>query len=230
MSETLSAAEVGKEIAEHREHAAEHAGRDRTIAIVEALLLAVVALLAAWAGYSAAKWGTHSSISMAKAASARNRAGVDEVEATQIRTLDSVSFNAVEGAYLSKDQRLFRLSVKRLRPGYRPAFEAWLATHPLKNPKAPPDPSYLPQYRIPQDAEGKALTAEASALFTEGQDAADTADKYVRLTVLFAAVLFLVGIGSRFPLRAARYGLTGIAGVLLVISVVQLLGLPGPPT
>jgi hypothetical protein len=43
--------------------------------------------------------------------------------------------------------------------------------------------------------------------------------------VLPAAVLFLVGVGSPFPLRA-RYGLNGVAGVLLVISVVQLLGLP----
>jgi hypothetical protein len=230
LSEALSATEVGKEIAEHREHTGEHVGRDRMIAIVEALLLAFVALLAAWAGYSAAKWGTHSSIAMARAASTRNRAGVDQVEATQIRTLDSVSFNAVEGAYVSRDQKLFRLSVRRLRPGYRPAFEAWLATRPLKNPNAPPDPSYMPQYRIPEEAQAKALTARSSTYFTEGQDAADTADKYVRLTVLLAAVLFLVGIGSRFPLRAARYGLTGIAAVILVISVAQLLALPGPPS
>jgi hypothetical protein len=50
----------------------------------------------------------------------------------------------------------------------------------------------------------------------------------VRVTVLLAAVLFLVGLGSRFPVRVARYGLNAIAGVLLVVSVVQLLGLPGP--
>jgi hypothetical protein len=48
--------------------------------------------------------------------------------------------------------------------------------------------------------------------------------------VLLAAVLFLVGIGSRFPVRVARYGLISIAGVLLVACVVQLLGLPGPPS
>ena len=51
----------------------------------------------------------------------------------------------------------------------------------------------------------------------------------MRLTVFLAAVLFLVGIGSRFPARAARYGLVGVAAVLLAVSVVQLLGLPGPP-
>ena len=63
----------------------------------------------------------------------------------------------------------------------------------------------------------------------EGQAAAGTADKYVRLTVFLAAVLFLVGIGSRFPVRAARYGLVCVAAVLLLVSVVQLLTLPGPP-
>src|SRR4051812_21788527 len=53
-------------------------------------------------------------------------------------------------AYAAHNAKLFRLDVDRLRPGYRPAFKAWIALHPLKNPHAPPDPSYLPQYRIPQ--------------------------------------------------------------------------------
>jgi len=39
----------------------------------------------------------------------------------------------------------------------------------------------------------------------------------------------LIGISSHFPVRLARYGLIGIAGLLLAVSVVQLLGLPGPP-
>lgn len=231
MAEGLSASEVGKEIAEHREHTAAHAAsHDRAVAIVEALLLSIVALMAAWAGYSAAKWSTHSSLSLAKASAAGRKASVAQVQATQIRTLDSVSFNAVETAYASHDTRLFRLAVRRLRPGYRPAFEAWAATHPLKNPNAPPDPSYMPQYKIPQQAQAATFNAQATALFSEGQSAAGTADNYVRLTVLLAAVLFLVGIGSRFPIRVARYGLIVVAGALLVVSVVQLLGLPGPPS
>jgi hypothetical protein len=243
MPEGLSAAEVGKEIAEHHEHAehAEHAQhepggahtqhvrRDRIISIIEAVILSIVALLAAWSGYSAAKWGSHSSLTLDKASSTRTKADLNEIQAMQIRTLDSVSFNAAEAAYLSGNVALFRLSLKRMRPGYRPAVNAWLALHPLKNPHAPPDPSYMPQYRIPQEAAARVLNAQADALFTQGENAADTGDKYVRLTVLLAAVLFLVGIGSRFPVRVARYGLISIAGVLLVVSVVQLLGLPGPP-
>jgi hypothetical protein len=242
VAEGLSASEVGKEIAEHREHAehaehgsaehaaGEHARRDRWISIVEAVMLSVVALLAAWSGYSAAKWGSHASLSLAKASATRSQANLATVQATQIRTLDSVTFNTVVAAYESHDVRVFRLSLKRLRPGYRAAFDAWLATHPLKNPHAPPDPSYMPQYRIPQEAQARVLNAQADASFSEAEAADGTADKYVRLTVLLAAVLFLVGIGSRFPVRAARYGLNTVAGVLLVVCVIQLLGLPGPPS
>jgi hypothetical protein len=88
----------------------------------------------------------------------------------------------------------------------------------------------MPEYHVPQAAQARTLNAHADALFAEGESAAGTEDKYVRLTVLLAAVLFLVGIGSRFPVRVARHGLIGVAGVLLVVSVVQLLGLPGPPS
>jgi len=193
-------------------------------------MLSVVALVAAWSGYSAAKWDSHASLSLAKASSTRGKANLATVQATQIRTLDSVSFNAVATAYEAHDARAFQLTVKRLRPGYRPAFEAWLATHPIKNPHAPPDPSYMPQYRIPQEAQARALNAQADAYFAAGEASNGTADKYVRLTVLLAAVLFLIGIGSRFPVRVARYGLNGVAGVLLVVSLIQLLGLPGPPS
>jgi hypothetical protein len=238
MPEGVSAAEVGQEIAEHHERAehaahaepaATHHSRTELISIVEAVILSIVALLAAWSGYSAAKWGTHSSLALAKASTTRGKANLADVEANQIRTLDSVSFNAVETAYASGDARLYRIAVRRLRPGYRPAFRAWVATHPLTNPKAPPGPAYMPQYRIPDAAQATALNARADALFSQGESAAGTEDKYVRLTVLLAAVLFLVGIGSRFPVRAARHGLIGVAGVLLIVSVVQLLGLPGPP-
>ncbi len=178
MPEGLSAAEVGKEIAEHNEraeHAAHtegqdpHSTRHDVISIVEAVILSLVALLAAWSGYSAAKWGTHSSLSLARASSTRTKASLAGIQANQIRTLDSVSFNAVATAFASGNAKLFRVTVHRLRPGYRPAFRAWLATHPLTNPKAPPGPAYMPQYRIPQEAQARALNARADAYFTAGE-------------------------------------------------------------
>jgi hypothetical protein len=232
--EGLSATEVGKGISEHAEQAehpsAEHARRDRLISIAEAVLLSIVTLMAAWSGYSAAKWGTESSLSLARSSSAQNEANLDRIQVAQIRTLDSVSFNGLFAAYQTHDPKLFHLMLDRLRPGYLVAVDAWIATHPLKNPHAPPDPSYMPQYKIPQQARAQVLNAQSQAEFQEGQSASGTADKYVRLTVFLAAVLFLVGIASHFPGRATRYGLIGVASVLLIVSAVQLLALAGPPS
>jgi hypothetical protein len=88
----------------------------------------------------------------------------------------------------------------------------------------------MSEYRIPQEAQARVLSTRADAYVSAGQSAGATADKYVRLTVLLAAVLFLVGIGSRFPVPLARCLLIGVAAVLLVTLAVQLLGLPGPPS
>jgi hypothetical protein len=229
--EGLSAAEVGKEISEHGKHAHADATdrRDRMLSITEALLLSLVAVLAAYSGYAAAKWGTESSISLAKASAARTRANRADLEGLQIRTLDSVSFNAWFAAFTAGNANAERLAEKRLRPGYRPAFYAWLATDPAHNPKAPPGPSYMPQYVIAQEASANADDAQADAAFAKGTDAGATGDKYVRDTVFLATVLFLVGISSHFPLRQARYSLIAVGTLILAFSIVQLLGLPGPP-
>jgi len=230
VGEGLSASEVGKEIAEHGRHASSgHDRRDRLLSIAEAVLLSVVAVIAAYSGFAAAKWGTESSLSLAKASATRTKANRAQIDALQIRTLDAVEFNAAFEAYVAHDRSAFRLAVKRLRPGYRPAFNAWLATHPATNPNAPRGPAYMPQYKIPEQAQAVALDAKADALAEHGQRAGETGDKYVRTTVFLAPVLFLVGISSHFPLRTARYGLIAIATLLLLFSVAQLLGLPGPP-
>jgi hypothetical protein len=232
MPEGLSGVEVGKEIGEHAEHSADDPGADRRarlISILEALLLSLVAVLAAYSGYAAAKWGTESSVTLAKASASRTKANRADLEALQLRTLDSVSFNAWFAAFVAGNTKAERIAERRLRPGYRPAFHAWLATDPAHNPKSPPGPSYMPQYVIPQEAVANAYDAKADAAFARGEQAGGTGDKYVRDTVFLATVLFLVGISSHFPLLQARYGLIGVGVLLLAFSVVQILGLPAPP-
>src|SRR5271165_2427061 len=229
MPEGLSAAEVGKEIGEHVSPAPATDRGERLLPVVEALLLSLVAVLAAWSGYAAAKWSTESSVSLAKASATRTKANRAQLESLQVRTLDSVSFNAWFTAFTAGNANAERLAERRLRPGYRPAFHAWLATDPAHNPNAPPGPSYMPQYVIRQEVAARSLDAMADASFTAGSEAGTTADKYVRDTVFLATVLFLVGISGHFPLRQARYALVAVGTLILAFAVIQLLGLPGPP-
>lgn len=236
MPEGLSPSEVGKEIAEHKKHA-KHAADDpeesrheRWLTIIEAVLLSLVAVLAAYSGYAAAKWGTESSVKLATASAERTKANRADLEAIVTRTLDSASFNAWFTAFTAGNANAEQLAVKRMRPGYRPAFNAWLATNPAHNPKAPPGPAYMPQYVIPQQKAAAAYDARADAAFATGTAAGATADKYIRDTVFLATVLFLVGISGHFRIRQARVGLIGVGVLLLVFAVIQLLGLPAPPS
>ena len=233
MPEGLSPSEVGKEIAEHRKHTAdadtEHDRHDRWLSIVEALLLSLVAVLAAYSGYAAAKWGTESRVTLATASAERTKANRADIEGIVTRTLDSASFNAWFTAFTAGNANAERLAEKRMRPGYRPAFKAWQATDPAHNPNAPPGPAYMPQYVIPQDAAAKAHDARADTTFASGSEAGATADKYIRATVFLATVLFLVGISGHFRIPQARMGLIAAGGLLLAFAVIQLLGLPGPP-
>jgi hypothetical protein len=234
MPEGLSAAEVGKEIAEHREQAGvdddhERPKSDRWLSVLEAVLLSIVAVIAAYSGYAAAKWSTESSVSLATASAERTKANRDDAKAITTRTLDSASFNAWFAAFAVGNANAARLAVKRLRPGYRPAFNAWLATDPAHNPHAPPGPAYMPQYVIPQEGASQLHDNRADVAFARGEKAGSTSDKYIRDTVFLATVLFLVGISGHFRIRPARYGLITVAALFLVFAVIQLVGLPEPP-
>ena len=91
----LSPTEVGKEIADHAVHAKADGGshdhaerRDTAIAIIEAVLLALVAILAAWSGYSSAKWSTDSRLKLAQASTARTESSSAALASTTQKNFD----------------------------------------------------------------------------------------------------------------------------------------------
>ena len=229
MPEGFSATEAGKEIGQHAKHAGGPDRQDRALAIGEAVLLSIVTIVAAWSGYSAAKWGTESSLALAEAASTRSKASRAFEESVTFRAADASTFNAWFSAYLVGDEAAMEVAEGRFRPEYRVAFDAWLATEPFENSDAPPGPQFMPEYVPTGLAESRKLDREADELLTEGEEAAETSDEYVRTTVILASVLFLVGISTQLPLRAGRYGLLVVGTGLLVFGGVLILLLPPPP-
>ena len=227
MSEGLSAAEVGQEIAKHGHE--EHSHRDRALTIAEAIVLSLVTLLAAWSGYSAAKWGTESRLRLSEASATRTKANRAFEQSLTLRALDGTTFNAWWTAYLTGNKNDIRVAEKRFRPEYRVAFDAWMATHPFTNPNAPPSAQSMPQYKPSGEAESKALDAKADSLTAQGEHNGETGDDYVRTTVILASVLFLVGISTHFAVRSVRISLLVFAFVLLVVAAIAVIRLPVPP-
>ena len=77
----------------------------------------------------------------------------------------------------------------------------------------------MPQYKDPLSDHATALNDEATKAFDEGVSSRDTGEHYVRLTVILAAVLFLIAIGQRFKIRGVRYSVNIVAGVFLVYCI-----------
>src|SRR6266436_2079770 len=208
MPEGLDPIETGKKLHEHgKAHDEPTEGKDdhsdrhsRIIQISEAVLLSIVTVTAAWAGYSAARWGTASRVDIAQSSTLRNVATRDYLTATSLRNFDSSTFNAWYIAYTLNNSQKEAIAIRRFRPEFRIAFNAWMATDPLHNPNAAPGPTYMPQYKLPAQAQANALDNEANVKFSEGTKDGDTGDNYVQITVFLAAVLFLVGIGTSFRL------------------------------
>ena len=240
MAEGLDPIEAGKKLHEHGEeqqHADEggEAGHrpesrhSRIVQVCEALLLALVTITAAWAGYSAARWGTASRVDIARSSTLRNLATRDDLAALSERNFDSSTFNAWFIAFTLNSPQKEAIAERRFRPVFRVAFNAWMATNPLHNPNAPPGPTYMPEYKLPAQTQADGYDNAADAKFDAGNRAGLVGDNYVRITVFLAAVLFLVGIGSSFKLPGIRYFLIAFGSVLLILSIVLILRQPGLP-
>jgi hypothetical protein len=232
MPEGMSADEVGKEIAHHAKHSGEE-GRDRhdrILSIAEAVLLSIVALMAAWSGYAAAKWSTESRVQLAQASTLRTEANRADINSIDLRNFDASTFNAWFSAFTVNNKEAMAIAERRFRPPFKVAFDAWRATHPETNPNAPKGPTYMPQYKQPGLKKARDLDHEATTAFADGSTAGTRSDDYVRTTVFLASVLFLVGISTQFRIRGVRYALVAVGAVLLIVSLVQLTQLPGPPS
>jgi hypothetical protein len=230
MAEGLSATEVGKELGEHAErHAASASHHERVVSTIEAVLLAIVTITAAWSGYSAAKWGTESSLELAKASALRAQANRAFGQSLTVRSQDAANFNAWFAAYLVHDRVGERVAENRFRAGYDVAFRAWLAERPFTNRNAPKGPQYMPQYHPTGAQQAALLDRRATEAYATGAVAATHSDDYVRVTVILASVLFIVGISSHFPTRNVRIGLVAVGACLLLVAAAEILQLPGPP-
>jgi hypothetical protein len=194
--------------------------------VLEVLVLAVAAVATAWSGYQAARGDGRQSVLYGESSRDRFQAEAASSGGGQQLVADSSMFNAWLQARAAGNPKLQAELVRRFTPDYRSAFQEWLKTNPFTSPTAPSGPAYMPQYRNPRLEEANRLNTQASAAFAEGTKARETADRYVRVTVLFALVLFLVAVGQRFQTRGVRIVSNAIAMGLLVYGLYTVSTLP----
>lgn len=207
------------------------------------IALAAAAVLTAWSGFQAAKWGGVQANAYAAAGAARtesvrmsNLAGQQtQIDVALFVDWVSAVFDEMEkGTLVIEDASQYEpergtlsgFLFLRMRDEFKPAIEAWLATDPVNNLDAPPSPFAMPEYQLASQEQADALLQEAESLSQQARDANQTSDNYVLTGVLFAGVLFFGGIANSLKRMQNRMLVLAIGILILLGSAFVLLTFP----
>jgi hypothetical protein len=216
---------------------------DKRFELLEAILLSLAAVLAAWAGFQSSQWSglqdeayNLASEARVEAAQASDRSGQEQVAdlitftewlaAAEREGLLDDGVQADADGYEPNPDLLSGFLYERFRPEFKVAVDAWVATSPSTNPDAPHTPFAMEEYVLQSDLDERAHEADAERSTDAARVASDRSDDYVLMTIMFATVLFFAGISSKMDTVKARVLLLSVGAVILVISGVVVLSLP----
>jgi hypothetical protein len=219
--------EISQRLQEAGKPTALHSSRfEEGVEIIEAVVLALVAIATAWSGYQAARWEGNRAELYGESSRLRVTAEGLAALAGQERLYDTTTFNSWLNAGSRGDRKLAQFLERRFREEFRTAFRAWLTTDPFNDPTAAPGPTFIPEYRNAKAEQAETLSGKALSTFNQGTASGATGDRYVRVTVLLATVLLLTAISQRFRITVVRIGLLCSAFVVLAIPLWNLFTLP----
>jgi hypothetical protein len=195
----------------------------RRLGVVAAVLLGLATVATAWSAYQANRWNGVMTSNFNESVRLSTDAGKLYQEGDAINTLDANLFaewalattadNAEAADYLAEN--LFS-------EGLIDALEAWQAA----GADAPPSPFDLDEYVVPQWDAGDALEIESQAATDLADDANQTGDDYVLVTVLLAVVLFTAGIAATLESVRLKAAFLVSGGVVFVVAAGLLLTYP----
>jgi hypothetical protein len=194
--------------------------------LIAVVLLSVTAILTAWSGFEASKWGGAMSISFSQASSARIEAAQHNNAAVTRQAIQVSLFTAWVQATGEQNQAVADFISARFPEPLATAFQDWLATKPLQNPSAPDSPFDMPSYQLDDKAQAAAADNRADMKYRQALRNNQRGDNYTVLTVLFAAVLFFGALTTRLGSYRARWILLSLAIALFLTGVGFLAALP----
>lgn len=194
--------------------------------LVAVIVLSITAVLTAWSGFEASKWGGEMSISFSRASTARIEAARYAGQVNALRQFDLTIFATYVEAVGGGDDEVADFVEERFPDHFAVAFDEWVAMDPLDTPGAPRSPFALDSYVVPGEAESAEADVRADALFQAALDNNQRGDNYTLLTVLFALVLFFTAVSGRLDSKRLAWWVLGGAVVLLSIGVGFLVAFP----
>ena len=202
------------------------ANRRDWVEVAATVLLAFAAVATAWSSYQATRWNGE----QAKTSSAVNRVRIEAARAADLanaqQQVDVATFMQWVDAYAREETRLVDFYRERFRDEFKPAFEAWIATEPLKTAGAPPTPFAMPEYKLAAKDEAARLDQEAEVLAAEVRLDIQRGSNYVLGVVLFAVALFFAGMSTKLGTPGLRKAMVGVGSVIFLGALIWIATFP----
>jgi hypothetical protein len=201
-------------------------GTPRTaLEMLAVLLLGVGSVATAWCGIQTSRWNGE------EARESRD-AGITRIDASQSFSLGTQKFaydanmaTQYASAIADGNEELREfLRDNLMRPEFLPVLDRWEAAIRAGDQSVSlfTDEEYLDSLF----AESTATAAASDAGLERSNEASDTADDYLLMTLLTATALFFAGVTTSFASRPARLALLAIAATILTFTAARLIDLP----
>lgn len=202
------------------------------------LVLTVLTLLTAWAGFQSAKWSGVQAVNFSDAGRARADSNAAASIGTSTQAIDValfISWLEASTDVFTDEQNVDPTSATTEGlPGYlyarfsdplRVATDDWL-DQGLALSGEPTTPLDLDSYVNAPLLRSEELREEASDFADAARANNQQSDHYVLITVLFASGMFLAGLCQKLDLVTAQVTLFFVSFVILVFGAIIMLGQP----
>ncbi len=153
--------EVAHKLSEKNGKRDSHSSRTEFyIEILEAIILAIVAVATAYSGYQAAQWDGHQTELYAEANTLNIRANTLITQDGQQLLFNTNTLNAWLNAKMQGQEEIVGFYERRFLPEFKVTFDAWVKLDPFNNTQAPPGPRFMPEYHSSKMDEANNLTEE----------------------------------------------------------------------
>jgi hypothetical protein len=196
------------------------------VEICAAVLLSFAAVATAWSGYQANRWNGEQAKTSGKVNKTRIEAARAAGLANAEQQVDVATFMQWVDSYARGEDELVSFYQKRFRAEFKPAFNAWIATKPLKTKGAPMTPFAMPQYRLAARVEAERLDQTAEELSAQVHRNIQRSSNYVLGVVLFAVSLFFAGMSTKLTSAGSRKALLIVGCVLFVGTAIWIATFP----
>ena len=192
------------------------------VEVAAAVLLAFAAVATAWSSYQATRWNGEQAKTSGKVNKTRIEAARASGLANAQQQVDVATFMQWVDSYARGETELVTFYRQRFRPEFKPAFNAWIATKPLKTKGAP-----LHAVRhagVPAGREGPSRPAgrHRRGALRPGAENIQRGSNYVLGVVLFAVALFFAGMSTKLTAPGLRKAMLAVGYVIFLGAAVWI--------